>query len=319
MGREDASEKPRPDRGDGTNRTGAVDRLLAALVADEDLLARFSAPLWARVGRPVDSGDLQWARSLFGDERAPQVVLRVLVGEGVLPGKTPAVMKAGPLARLLLRLAMGEEAVPSAREAEGPPRVVWTLPAALRAGGTDGRGFARRATSYLEAVVSLVDDARDRVVLVSPYVEARGVGLLFERLTDALARGVKLVLVTHEASDLGSANSHALEELRRAAERVDGDLTVFSAEGAGAGGDRAIRPLLHAKMVIIDESRVLLGSANLTHYGLEANLEAGTILGREAAAEAAAVAAALLESGLVRQAFSTTRDEPPSGVSRRGG
>ncbi len=310
MRRGGASEEPRRASSDGT---GAVDRLLEALAADEALLARFAAALWARVGRPVDPESLQWARNLFGDERAPDVVLRTLLREGVLPrGELPAVLEAGPLSRLLLRLATGEEAATPDLE-EASPRVVWTLPAALRAGGTGGRGVTPGATSYLEAAVSLIDGARDRVVLVSPYVEARGVGLLFERLADAMARGAKLVLVTHEASNLGSANSHAIEELRRAAERVDGDLAVFSAGGAGVGGDRTTHPLLHAKMVIVDERKVLLGSANLTRYGLGANLEAGTVLGREAAVAAAVMADALLESGLVRRAFSTTSDAPASG------
>ncbi len=314
MRRGGAWEEPKPARSDGI---GAVDRLLEALAADEALLARFAAPLWARVGRPVNPGNLQWAQNLFDDERAPDVVLRTLLREGVLPGgEMPAVLEAGPLSRLLLRLATGEDVATPARE-EASSRVVWTLPAALRAGGTGGHSVTPGATSYLEAAVSLIDGARDRVVLVSPYVEARGVGLLFERLADAMARGAKLVLVTHEASNLGSANSHAIEELRRAAERVGGDLAVFSAGGAGVGGDRTTYPLLHAKMVIVDKRKVLLGSANLTRYGLGANLEAGTVLGREAAAAAAVVADALLESGLVRRAFSTTRDAPSSGSSGR--
>ena len=319
MGRDGVSGEPGPVYGDGPVDRVAVDRLLAALAADEDLLARFSAPLWARVGRPVGLGDLQWVRGLFGDQQAPDVVLRALVREGILPENTPSVIKVEPLARLLLRLATNDEANTTAREAEDTPRVVWTLPAALRAGSTDGRSDTPDATSYLEAAVSLIDGARDRVVLVSPYVEARGVGLLFERLADAMARGAKLVLVTHEASDLGSVNSHALEEMRRAAARVGGDLTVFSAGGAGAGGNRTTHPLLHAKMVIVDEKKVLLGSANLTQYGLRANLEAGTVLGREAAAEAASVTDALVESGLVRRAFSTTRYASLSSGSGCGG
>ena len=48
---------------------------------------------------------------------------------------------------------------------------------------------SRLGGSYLNVAASLLEEARERVVLVSPYVEARGVGLLFDRLAGALPRG----------------------------------------------------------------------------------------------------------------------------------
>ncbi len=64
-------------------------------------------------------------------------------------------------------------------------------------------------------------------MLVSPYVEARGIGLLFDRLAGALSRGGATMLVTHDISDIASINSQAVEELRKEAERVGGHLEVF--------------------------------------------------------------------------------------------
>ncbi|MCA3761422.1 MAG: hypothetical protein IN804_00500 [Cutibacterium sp.] len=271
----------------------AAERLLATLSASEELLARFAAPLWSRVGRPVYQEDLGWARGLWGDERAPEVVWQALRRAGALTGEPPT-LHAAPLSRMMARLA-ADEAPPCSTTSE--PRTVWTLPSAL----PDDEG---RRNSYLQAAISLVEEARDHVLMVSPYIELRGVGYLFARLSDALTRGVRLVLITHDVADLATVNSHALEELRREAERVGGDLAVFSAESA-SGRDRELHPLLHAKFVVSDDRSILLGSANLTAYGLTTNLEVGALLGRQAAREASEVVSKLIETGLVRPVFHT--------------
>jgi phosphatidylserine/phosphatidylglycerophosphate/cardiolipin synthase-like enzyme len=156
----------------------------------------------------------------------------------------------------------------------------------------------------------LLEEARERVVLVSPYVEARGVGLLFDRLAGALSKGVAMMLVTHDLSDIASTNSRAVEELRREAERVSGHLEVFSATSA-TGRDRERHPLLHAKLLIVDRRKLLLGSANLTSYGLSFNFEAGTLLGQRDAREADEAARGLVEAGLVRMVFRTGAGRHP--------
>ena len=56
---------------------------------------------------------------------------------------------------------------------------------------------------------------------------------------------------------------------------MSGHLEVFSATSA-TGRDRERHPLLHAKLLIVDRRKLLLGSANLTSYGLSFNFEAGT-------------------------------------------
>ncbi len=270
----------------------AFERLRAMVGGDEDILARLSAALWARVGRPISADDVGWARYLWRDESAPDVLLGALEGSGVVSGEPP-VLRAQPLAALLAELA-GEE--PRGTGANGA-RLVWTLPSVHpsrdRLGG-----------SYFAAAICLVEEAREHAVLVSPYVEARGIGLLFDRLSDALSRGVAVLLVHHDLSDIASANSRAVEELRREAERVGGRLEAFSAEST-AGRDRERYPLLHAKLVVVDRRKLLLGSANLTSYGLSCNFKAGTLLAGEVAREADEAARSLVEAGLIRRVFRT--------------
>src|SRR5262249_53699201 len=124
---------------------------------------------------------------------------------------------------------------------------------------------------------------------------------------NALCRGVRVTVVTHDALNAASLNATAVEVLRREARRVRGKLEVYSAD-AGAGAERRVNPLLHAKLVIADETRLLLGSANLTSYAFSSNLEAGTILGPVPAGEATTVIEALIHSGMVYLVFSTSED-----------
>jgi phosphatidylserine/phosphatidylglycerophosphate/cardiolipin synthase-like enzyme len=258
----------------------------------DEILSRLSAALWARVGRALSLADLRWARNLWRDERAPDVLQRALEEAGAVSGDPP-VLRASPLAALLADLAC---VVPGEIEPDGS-HLVWTLPS--------GHPLeARLGESYLNVSVSLLEEARERLVLMSPYVEARGVGLLFDRLAGALSRGVATMLVTHDLSDIASTNSRAVEELRREAERVGGRLEVFSATST-TGRDREHYPLLHAKLIIVDRRKLLLGSANLTSYGLSSNFEAGTLLGQRAAREADEMARGLVEAGLVQKVFGT--------------
>lgn len=239
----------------------AFEQLRAMVGGDEEVLSRLSAALWARVGRPICADDVGWARNLWRDAGAPAVLWSVLREEAVLGN--PPTLRAPPLAALLADLAGGQARVAGTYAT----RVVWTLP-------PTHPSKARLGGSYFEAAISLLEEAQERLVLVSPYVEARGIGLLFDRLSDALSRGVATTLVTHDLSDIASANSRAVEELRREAERVDGRLEVLSAESP-TGRDRMVHPLMHAKLVVVDRRKMLLGSANLTSYGLSSNFEAG--------------------------------------------
>ena len=276
---------------------------LGLLVSDEDLLARIAAALWARVGHPLTAQDLSWSRTLTGDERTPWLLWEALCTTGVVSGEPPT-LRAEPLSRLIFRLAHGDLSVPSvsafdydAGSGAADPTIVWTLPEAVR-----DKNFPN---TYLESAIRLIRSAQSRILMISPYIEARGVGFLFAELVNSLSRGVRILLITHAAGDLASVNSRALEELRREATRVGGDLTVFSAGSNEGSADRARHPLLHAKLICVDEAKLLLGSANITSYGLTTNLEAGAILDTRAARRASDVVYRLLESRLVHKVFGT--------------
>ena len=86
-----------------------------------------------------------------------------------------------------------------------------------------------------------------------------------------------MTLLTHDALDIASFTSKAIEELRREAERIGGQLAVYSAE-AGSGRDRKHIPCYTLNLLSAIKRGVLIGSANLTSHALASNFEAGVLL-----------------------------------------
>ena len=118
---------------------------------------------------------------------------------------------------------------------------------------------------------------------------------------------MKVRLFVHDALNLGTPTSRALEDLRRDAQCQDGDLSVYSAE-AGTGRDRPLHPLFHAKLVVSDDRKVLLGSANLTSPAFGSNFEAGVLLGSDAATEVFFILDGILRANTVYLVFQTKRN-----------
>ena len=247
---------------------------------DMDRLRRLGAALWFRAGARLNPRDLDWVVPLLG-EGSDLLIWEALREAGVLDSEGR--IRADALAWWLGNLAMeGTE--------EHTSRLVWTLPEAHPA-------FPEHGGTYLQAILEVVESARQALVMTSPFIDERGIQEIFGALIRALKRGVQLNILTHAADNLSSPQSVALEAIRREAERMKGQLTVYSVSTADGG-------LIHAKMVIADGERMVLGSANLTGSGLTANLEAGVVLGREEALTALRMIREMVRAGLAVIIFS---------------
>jgi phosphatidylserine/phosphatidylglycerophosphate/cardiolipin synthase-like enzyme len=243
-------------------------RILAARTSSHaDLIARIAAPLWARVGRPIDASELSWARPMLGDG-GPQLLVQALHAFDALDSRS-RVLSARGVSRFLSAL-LGESIRTDTKQATPSPELVWTLP-------NSHPSRSIRGQTYLDCCLRLINEATESLTFVSPFIDPEGIGTLSAPLLGALSRRVAVRLFVHDALNIGSLTSRALEELRREAERARCDLSVFSAD-AGVGRDRLLNPLFHAKLVIRDDQALLLGSANLTSYALGANFEASTKL-----------------------------------------
>jgi hypothetical protein len=270
-----------------------LDTVHALVAGREDLISRIAAPLWARVGRPLNSQELHWARSLLGDG-GPAALVLSLSQFGALDDRTK-VLNARGLSRFLSALL--NEPTPIA-EGGTRPELVWTLPSSHPAHTVRGR-------TYLESCARLITESKATLALISPFIDPGGIGTLLGPIIGALARGVSVRLFTHDVLNLGTPTSRALEQLRREASRINSDLNVYSAAEAGVGRDRLVNPLFHAKLMVSDERLVLVGSANLTTHALGGNFEAGVLLGEAAATEALYVIEGILRAKAVYLVFRT--------------
>jgi phosphatidylserine/phosphatidylglycerophosphate/cardiolipin synthase-like enzyme len=244
---------------------------------------RLGQALWMMSGRPVSPTDLVWAQGVLGKD-AEQLLWSALREARCFDSNEPDRLNVWALASFMCSLVAG-----TASQSSGD--LVWTFPAEMFSlPGVAG-------DSYSSALKSLVESAAAALTIVSPYLEAKGVGCLEEAVVDGLYRGVNAVIVTHEADDLGSMNSAALKSLRAAASGLAGRLTVYTTSPKGV--------LMHMKAVVADGERAVVGSANLTGKGLGGNVELGVRLGAQDAQQIQRVVNRLIDAGVAEHVFST--------------
>lgn len=132
---------------------------------------------------------------------------------------------------------------------------VWT--------GPDARESVGRLT--VAVLADLISEAQSEVLLVSyatfPSADVR------HALDSAVARGVKVTMLLERPAD----NPH-----------YEGHVDPFPGLAARhlywPAHERPSGAAMHAKILVIDRRIALVGSANLTGYGLERNLECGLLV-----------------------------------------
>jgi len=198
-----------------------------------------------------------FARQLAAALRNGEEALQALRSDAVLPASTAAVHTAlkltkrgdGPFAAGVLtgRLdALDEQ-----------PRVipVWTGP----------ESDSQHGRLTLAVVADLLDEARYTVLLAS-YATVPGPSIL-RALTAAAERGVAITLLLERNADNPNFNGHGDPFYGLTARRL-----------AWPGSARPPGAAMHAKVLVIDRVTALIGSANLTGYALERNLECGLLV-----------------------------------------
>jgi phosphatidylserine/phosphatidylglycerophosphate/cardiolipin synthase-like enzyme len=171
---------------------------------------------------------------------------------------SPALTGAG--VALALRCALRERR--QARDRASRP--VWTGPGAA--------GEQRLTASEL---VSLIDAASERVLVVS--YAAYTLAEVAAALSAAVQRGCAVDAVFETEADSGGAYT--------------GPAAPFASvpglqRWRWPADERTEGAVLHAKLLVADGKRALIGSANLTHRALHHNLEAGVLIGDPAVAAA---------------------------------
>jgi hypothetical protein len=137
-------------------------------VATLDAARRLGQALWMSIELPLGPDDLLWSKALLG-EGGNQLLWGALVESGAVDqhGK----LKPAGLSRLLCKISGSDPK-------DETPAIVWTLPDLL----SEEPGNS----SYFEAAKSVIDNAKHAIWIVSPFVEAYGVGRLIEALLAAV-------------------------------------------------------------------------------------------------------------------------------------
>ena len=143
-------------------------------------------------------------------------------------------------------------------------------------------------------VLGLLGSADTEVLIASPYFVpgARGV----EAIAGSMARGVRVSLLTNSLATTDEPLAHfGYRRYREALLRLGVDLYELMPSAARSGA--AERPSfgsssrLHAKVVVVDERRVFVGSMNMDRRSSRLNTELGLVI--DSAALAGEVAALL--------------------------
>lgn len=216
----------------------------------------------ARVLARLSDGQVEALAATCAEHPAPSPTLAQVVA-GAQPGShsavaglssawatTPGLTGAG--VALALRVGLRARKTTEAHRS----RPVWTGP------GATGEQHLTAAVLH-----ELVAGAAERVVLLS--YAAFTLATLATDLENAVARGCSVDVGFENAADSGGSYSGPGTPFANVA-----GITRWRwpADQRGAGA------ALHAKVLVIDGRRALVGSANLTTRALTANLEAGVLI-----------------------------------------
>ena len=141
-------------------------------------------------------------------------------------------------------------------------------------------------TDTRDAFVNLAHRAKDRLVIMTPFIDASGASWavdLFER-TEAANR----ILVLRGADQLGNCGPSG-ERLREIATAIHD----YAFETPSPSGYVQLETF-HAKIVLADGTAAYVGSANFLHRSRELNLECGFLLDGDAVAPVAVLVNAVI-------------------------
>lgn len=214
--------------------------------------------------------------------------LRVASRGGV--SGTTSYTAAGSLNRTIDTAAAVASILPSLRQQfdrEQHATLVVSWPTALR------ELRLRRWRNSRITLVEMVDQAKESIVLVFPFIDAIGVQEMAPAIERSFSRGVKVVLLTRYLSNADSPNAQFVSRLLRA----PGGDRHFEAINISSDGDPR-RELLHAKVLLVDGgARGYVGSANLTGSAFGDSIEIGVVVYGAAAASVAELVSELLSWG----------------------
>ena len=136
-------------------------------------------------------------------------------------------------------------------------------------------------TEAMRGLLAAMATARREVRIVSPYFVPGEVGM--PMMCEAARRGVQTVLITHS---LGSTDEPLVHdkysayrvEMLRIGVQIHEFSPALTRRSQGFGNFGSSTPRLHAKVALIDQRLVLVGSVNLDGRSAVGNTEMGVVI-----------------------------------------
>ncbi|MGA2550638.1 MAG: phospholipase D family protein [Burkholderiaceae bacterium] len=236
-------------------------------------------PLEAIVGRTEPQKD---AQARFDQLTAPQAQPQPLAHADLLGyGRLADELSQG---RLKLQIA--------------PARVLADSPEKA-----DGQNDHSLDGTVVRTVEDAITQARSEIVIASPYVVPGKLGM--RKIREARARGVHVVIITNSlaATDepiVQIGYAHYRKEMLEMGVEIHELSPTLATQRAHLADFRSILGRLHAKIWVIDQSRVFVGSMNLDRRSAHLNTETGLII---ESPPLAAEIARLLRNDLLQSAY----------------
>jgi phosphatidylserine/phosphatidylglycerophosphate/cardiolipin synthase-like enzyme len=135
----------------------------------------------------------------------------------------------------------------------------------------------RHIPSLAATLHRLITTASQEIIILNPFFEQEGFNRLASALLAAAGRGVDVIIITRQLSDVTTVNYRVMKQLWEQSQEqgLSGQFRFYEYQQIEEG---RIILASHAKVMLIDGQNAYIGSANLTEYGMSRFVEVGVIL-----------------------------------------
>jgi len=130
-------------------------------------------------------------------------------------------------------------------------------------------------SSITGQMVEIIAGSEERVTVVNPFFTRDGLDLVVDSFVAATERGIQFELITRDIL-LGDRSNKPEMETLISRVRKDGNIANFDL--LEIDSENFSDATLHAKLIIVDQRKAYIGSANLTDQSLQNAVEMGLYL-----------------------------------------
>lgn len=130
-----------------------------------------------------------------------------------------------------------------------------------------------------DAILDLITSAHKEIIILNPFFDKNGVELLSAEVYKKLSQGVSIHIITRYSGDKNINNRKSLNKMIEYMRSISNYKKILRIYDYNYENEIYKSKTFHAKAIIVDEGiKAYIGSANLTGWGLDEQLELGTLI-----------------------------------------